>query len=121
MATATLKTPRSKLRVTAYMLLAIIAAALAWFAFNFTSIKAQANLGVNYAAHLACSCHYIQGRDLESCQTDFEPGMEAVSIADDPANKRITATVPLLGKAMAEYRGVSGCIPLNDKELDAAG
>jgi hypothetical protein len=87
--------------------------------YNFSSIQAQARLGASYAAHLGCSCRYIGERPLESCYSDFEPGMDLVSLVDDPENKRVTASVPLLVHAAAEYRGDFGCQQLNAKELDA--
>lgn len=54
---------------------------------------------------------------LASCEKDFEPGMGLVSVSDDPDNKRVTASVPLLAEAVAERRGEFGCIQLNDKEI----
>ncbi len=54
------------------------------------------------------------------CETDREIGMEMVSFIDDPETKRVTASVPLLAKATAEYRTDFGCIILNDAQQDAA-
>jgi hypothetical protein len=115
-----IRTKISKRRIAAYAAAAAIILGLIWFAFNFGGIKSQARLGASYAAHVACSCRYIEGRDLNSCRSDFEPGMELVSVADDPTRKRIIATVPLLAKAVAERRGASGCQQLNDAEMNAA-
>jgi hypothetical protein len=91
---------------------------LLWLIFNFADIKAKAQLGASYGAHVACSCRYIEGRPLEACTKDFEPGMGMVSLADDPEHKRITASVPLLAEAVAERRGEFGCQQLNDAEMD---
>src|SRR3546814_3649288 len=77
---------------------------------KFPDFKAQAELGSAYAARIGCSCRYVEGRSLESCQTDFEPGMEMVSISDDPATKTITGSVPLLASRSAHYAGASGCL-----------
>jgi hypothetical protein len=74
------------------------------------SFKAQAELGSAYAARVGCSCRYVEGRSLESCQTDFEPGMEMVSLSEDPATKTITGSVPLLASRSARYAGASGCL-----------
>ncbi|MBK6706538.1 MAG: hypothetical protein IPG54_03270 [Sphingomonadales bacterium] len=90
-----------------------------WLIFNFADIKAQAKLGASYGAHIACSCRYIEGRPLASCEKDFEDGMELVSVSDDPDNKRVTASVPLLAEAVAERRGEFGCVQLNQSEIDA--
>lgn len=91
----------------ALILLVLILGLLVW---KFPSFKAQAELGSAYAARVGCSCRYVQGRSLESCQTDFEPGMEMVSLAEDPATKTITGSVPLLASRSARYAGASGCL-----------
>lgn len=89
----------------------ILAVLIAIFAiWKFPSFKAQAELGSAYAARVGCSCRYVQGRDLESCQGDFEPGMEIVSLAEDPATKTITGSVPLLASRRARYAGANGCL-----------
>ena len=102
-----------------YAAIAVLALLLLWLVFSFAGIKAQAQLGVSYASHIACSCRYIEGRPLDACTKDFEPGMEMVSLTDDPAKKRVTASVPLLASAVAERRGEFGCLQLNDKEVEA--
>lgn len=86
---------------------AIASILLIW---KFPSFKAQAELGSAYAARVGCSCRYVQGRSLESCQRDFEPGMGLVSLAEDPATKTITGSVPLLASRSARYAGTSGCL-----------
>lgn len=116
-----MRTKVRKRRIAAYAAATVLILGLIWLALNFGGIKSQARLGASYAAHVACSCRYIEGRDLNSCRSDFEPGMELVSVADDPVHKRIIATVPLLAKAVAERRGANGCQQLNDAEMDAAG
>lgn len=77
---------------------------------KFPSFKAQAELGSAYAARVGCSCRYVQGRSLDSCQSDFEPGMELVSLAEDPATRTVTGSVPLLASRSARYAGASGCL-----------
>ncbi|MFN3749400.1 MAG: hypothetical protein ACK4SJ_12020 [Sphingorhabdus sp.] len=123
MATATSNTGTNKAwpvrRKIKYGFAIAIALLVGWFVLNFADIKEQAKLGASYGAHVACSCRYIEGRTLASCKSDFEDGMEMVSVRDDPANRRITATVPLLAKAVAERRGEFGCIQLNQREIDA--
>ncbi|HKX89893.1 MAG TPA: hypothetical protein VJM13_11830 [Sphingopyxis sp.] len=77
---------------------------------KFPSFQAQAELGSAYAARVGCSCRYVQGRSLESCQSDFEPGMEMVSLSEDPATKTVTGSVPLLASRSARHAGASGCL-----------
>lgn len=81
-----------------------------WLVWKFPSFKAQAELGSAYAARVGCSCRYVQGRSLESCQSDFEPGMEMVSLSEDPDTRTITGSVPLLASRSARYAGASGCL-----------
>lgn len=47
---------------------------------------------------------------MDSCVTDFEPGMEIVSVSDDVATKTVTGSVPLLASRSARYEGASGCV-----------
>jgi hypothetical protein len=127
MATATSSQPKGKApkmslslgQKIKYGAIALLALLLLWFAFSFSDLKAQAKLGVSYASHIACSCRYIEGRPLDACTKDFEPGMGMVSLADNPETKRVTASVPFLANAVAERRGEFGCVQLNDKEIEA--
>ncbi|WRH74910.1 MAG: hypothetical protein RSE16_09285 [Sphingobium sp.] len=102
-----------------YAAAALIGLAGLWFALNFAHIKSQAKLGASYGAHIACSCRYIEGRQLASCESDFEPGMEMVRLSADDENQRIRASIPLLAEAYAERRGSFGCLQLNQAEIDA--
>lgn len=90
------------------ILFAVLAAIFAIW--KFPSFEAQAELGSAYAARVGCSCRYVQGRSLESCQSDFEPGMEMVSLSEDSATKTVTGSVPLLASRSARYAGASGCL-----------
>jgi hypothetical protein len=99
-------------------LLLLLLIAFLWVLFNFGGVQAQAQLGASYASHIACSCRYIEGRPLDACYKDFEPGMGMVSLTDDPNNKRVTASVPLLAHAVAERRGDFGCQQLNEQEIE---
>jgi hypothetical protein len=78
--------------------------------YSYPSLKAQAEAGSAYAARIGCSCRYVQGREMDSCVRDFEPGMEIVSVADDTESKTVTGAVPLLASRSASYRGASGCV-----------
>jgi hypothetical protein len=123
MATATspkpANAPRGRLRTARNIVLAILAVIMLLLVWNWSSIKGQARVGVAYGAHITCSCRYIEGRDMASCETDKEVGMELVGLSDDPENKRITASVPFLAEAVAERRGAFGCVQLNEAEIEA--
>lgn len=74
-------------------------------------MRPQMELGVGYAARVACACRYIGNRALQSCYADFEPGMEPIRLADDPEGKAVTASVPLLTSRTARFDPVLGCQP----------
>ena len=80
---------------------------LAWV--RQSEYGAQAQVATGYVARVVCSCRYVGGRDMPSCKTDFEPGMEIVRVEDDPAAKRVTAWVPLLAKRSARFTPDYGC------------
>jgi|TARA_R100001244_G_scaffold132319_2_gene108100 hypothetical protein len=86
-------------------------------AYNHTFIKGQLDVGTAYGARLACSCHYIGGRDIGDCEKDFEPGMEFVGLSVDAERKRVTASVPMIASATAEFREGWGCQLLTDARL----
>ncbi|MBR0554003.1 hypothetical protein [Stakelama marina] len=75
------------------------------------SMTPKLELGVGYAARVACGCRYIEGRPLNSCPTDFEPGMEPIRLKDDPATRTVTAYVPLIASRSATFDPVLGCQP----------
>jgi hypothetical protein len=63
-----------------------------------------------YMARVACACHFVAGRSLESCATDKEPGMELVWLSADPARRRMTASVPFVARASAVHTPGLGCV-----------
>lgn len=88
------------------LLLALIAAVVIYA----DRMRPTLQLGVGYAARVTCSCRYIGGRDMASCEQDKLPGMEQIALTDDPAAKRVTASVPLLASRYAEFREGLGCV-----------
>lgn len=92
--------------------IALIVLAMGYAIWQFPSFKAKAELGASYAARIGCSCRYVQGRDINSCETDFEPGMEFISLVDDPEKQSVTGRAPLLASRTARYAGPTGCILL---------
>lgn len=87
--------------------LALILAVVVW---KYPAWKAQAEVGAAYGARVGCSCRFVQGRSIESCRTDFEPGMEIVSIEEVEGRRAIHASVPLMASRTAHYDGPSGCL-----------
>lgn len=109
MATAK-RTTSGRRRIWPQVLLALVVlgAGLAWF--YRAPIVGYTTTGTAFGARIACSCRYVAGRGLEDCEKDFEPGMEAVFLSDDPETKSVTASVPLLASATARYREGFGCV-----------
>lgn len=77
---------------------------------NRTVIGGYGTVGTAYAARVACSCRFVAGRSLESCETDKMGGMELVSLSDDVEEKSVTATFPLVASTTATYREGYGCV-----------
>ncbi|NRD89398.1 hypothetical protein C8024_07970 [Sphingopyxis sp. BSNA05] len=92
---------------------------VALFVYNYKSIKGQLDIGTAYGARVACSCHYIGGRDIEDCEKDFEPGMEVIRLTVDEDRKRVTASALLMESATAEFREGWGCLMLTDEQVEA--
>lgn len=99
-------------RVALYVLTLFVLILAAVFAYNYSFIKGQLGIGTAYGARVACSCHYVGGRDLDDCEKDFEPGMEVIGLTLDDEKRRVTASVPLLASATAEFREGWGCVIL---------
>ena len=90
--------------------IAILLLLIAFVAWNYSGWQKQADVGTAYGARVGCSCRFVQGRDLESCESDFEPGMGLVSLSEDKDKKRVTASVPLMARHSAHYAGDTGCL-----------
>jgi hypothetical protein len=117
--TQTIKALQPWIKALKIVVALVVFIAALWLFWNWNSIMGQARVGAAYGAHVTCSCRYIEGRDMASCATDKEKGMEFVRLSDDPQNKRVYASVPFMAEAVAERRGAFGCLQLNDAEIDA--
>ena len=110
------KASTRKVRVALYIFGLFVLILAAIFAYNYSFIKGQLGIGTAYGARIACSCHYIGGRDLTDCEKDFEPGMEVIGLSQDEEKQQITASVPLLASTTAEFREGWGCVILTESE-----
>lgn len=113
----TSRAPLSKRRLAIYIGALFLLILIAVLTYNYAFIKGQLNIGTAYGARVACSCHYVGGRDIDDCRKDFEPGMELISLSLDDEHKRVTASVPLIESATAEFREGWGCVMLTDNQL----
>jgi hypothetical protein len=93
-----------------YGLTALVVLLLALLAWNWRALSARAALGAAYGARVACSCRYVEGRDMPNCQGDKEPGMAMVSLSDHPDARAVSASVPLIASRIARYRPGWGCL-----------
>jgi len=93
------------------LLLPLLATLLAggWLGLKYSSTGKRAEVGAGYLAHVVCSCRYVGNRDMASCMTDLEPGMEIVNVSEDSQRRRITASVPLMVSRTATYDPEFGC------------
>ncbi|GAA0265459.1 hypothetical protein GCM10009127_00880 [Alteraurantiacibacter aestuarii] len=78
--------------------------------FYHGTIAGYGAAGTAYGAKNACSCRYLAGRGLDSCEEDFVPGMEAVFLSDDEDERAVTAYIPLIASNTARYREGFGCV-----------
>jgi hypothetical protein len=90
-------------------IVAVGAGLLGWSAIE--ARRPQLELGVGYAARVACGCRYIGNRSLADCRKDFEPGMEPIRLAEDTATKTITASVPFIASRSVHFDPVLACQP----------
>ena len=89
----------------------IVLAALAGAWLYVRSLTPQLELGVGYAARVACGCRWMGNRPLNSCYRDFEPGMEQIRLKEDVGAKTVTAYVPLIAHRTARFDPILGCQP----------
>lgn len=109
MATAkSISGPRRRIWPSALLALVVLGGAVGWY--YREPIAGYTTLAAAFGARTACSCRYVAGREIGDCEKDFEPGMELVFLSDDPDNKAVTARVPLLSSATAQYRDGFGCV-----------
>lgn len=86
---------------------------LLYVAISWPRWQLRAVMASGFGARIACSCRYIDGRSLKSCEGDFAglDGMQLVRLADDPAHRTVQASVPLLARRSARFRKGYGCLP----------
>ncbi len=68
-----------------------------------------AQLATAYSAKQVCSCRFVAGRDMASCQTDFTENVSAVTLTEgrDEEGNFVRASV-LWGAVSAEARHIDG-------------
>jgi len=87
-----------------------LAAALGLGLWKGPRLAKDALTGASFGARIACSCRFVEGRPLDQCKSDFEPGMSMVMLSADESAKRVTARVPLIASQTATFRPGEGCV-----------
>jgi membrane protein DedA with SNARE-associated domain len=100
-------TGASRLKWAAAIILLIAVGYVVW---QLPTWRAMAQTGTAYGARIGCSCRFVQGRPIGQCATDFEPGMEAVSLSENAEERSVTARVPLLASHTARFVRGTGCV-----------
>ncbi|MBT2186468.1 hypothetical protein [Sphingobium nicotianae] len=82
-------------------------------AVSWTGWQRHAGQAAGLGARMACSCRYIEGRDLASCRGDLSgiDWMPLVRYSDDERERRVTGSVPLLASRSAKLKDGFGCLP----------
>ncbi len=85
--------------------IALVAVAVAWRVFRVSDLLTA---GAGYSAQQTCSCLWVSGRTLESCQTDLDPlARRLISMRLGP--DEVTASGFGLATATARYEKGFGC------------
>lgn len=72
--------------------------------------RAEARIVSAYAAHMACSCRYVVGRDMEGCKQDSAREAGFVRLSDQVDEKRVTGNIFLLATSSARLKPGYGCV-----------
>lgn len=93
-----------------WVLIAMLAAFALYAAWKWGEWQRAGETGAAYAARITCSCRYIGGRDGASCARDVRDDAWMASVSEEPEQKAVRASVPLLGSARAVFRPGYGCL-----------
>ena len=89
---------------------AVVLAVIAFAAGYWLWHRQDAQASMAYAARIACSCHFLAGRELDSCEKDFPPGTGQIILSSDDDDRVVTAWLPLFGSVTARYVEGPGCV-----------
>jgi len=97
-------------RVLRWVGLAVVVALAGTLAWHWPRLSKDAIAGASFGARVGCACRYVEGRPLDQCHSDFEPGMDLVMLSEDSLAKSVTARFPLLATQTATFRPGEGCV-----------
>lgn len=74
---------------------------------------ATARIGATYVAKQTCSCLFVAGRSLDSCNTDFDPeSLRSLDVVTGSGAVTVSALAGLIS-SRAEFEKGFGCHPVN--------
>lgn len=91
-------------------LLALALMGVVWLGASWSHLHQLSRVAASVGAKVGCSCHYIEGRPLGECPSDFEPGMGPVWLSDDAATHTITARYAIIATERATWHEGQGCL-----------
>jgi hypothetical protein len=78
-----------------------------------------AYIGSSYAAKIACSCHFLSGRELADIKENDLYAVPFVDLDIDEAGNTVSSSIYGLAKTTAVYRDGFGCSLLNEISADS--
>lgn len=102
--------PRQGFARPGLLLIALLLLIAVWAALKLPDFAARAELGSAYAARMGCSCHFVEERAIDSCESDLESAAWMVSMEADEEARSVTASVPMLASRTARFRSGWGCL-----------
>lgn len=89
---------------------ALVGALTLFAVWKWPEWQAQAQARSAYAARIACSCRFVEGRSMDSCAQDIADDAGLVRVREDAEDRAVSAGVPLLGSARARLKPGFGCL-----------
>lgn len=99
-----------RVKIVKWTALVVLVACILYVVWQWSHWRALGEAGSAYAARITCSCRYVQERSAQSCERDVEEDGSLVSLTELPDEKAIIGSVPLLGRAKAQFRPGYGCV-----------
>ena len=88
----------------------LLLAVAVWLGASWSHLHQLSRVAASVGAKVGCSCHYIEGRPLGECPSDFETGMGPVWLSDDAATHTITARYAIIATERATWHAGQGCL-----------
>ena len=107
----------SSMKITIRKVVLLLLAVTLFFGISY-GLK-YAYIGSSYAAKIACSCHFLSGRELADIKENDLYAVPFVDLEIDEAGNAVTSSIYGLAKTTAVYRDGFGCSLLNEISADS--